>query len=60
MFNYNYMEEKLKDYRFSINTEVRFRGEWQFIDEVWFEEKKIGLRGTGHLINYSEVEDIRN
>lgn len=53
------MREKLQNYRFSINTEVKFMGEWQKVDEVWFKEEKIGLRETKHLINYSEVEDIR-
>lgn len=54
------MEETLDTYRFSTNTEVKFRGEWQKLNEVWFREKKIGLKDSGHMISYSEVEDIRN
>ncbi len=54
------MKEKLQEYRFSINTEVKFRGEWQKVSEVWFDEETIGLKETKHLISYSEVEDIKN
>ena len=46
-------------YKYSINTQVKFRGEWQGITEVWFIERKIGLLGSGHIINYDEVEDIK-
>ena len=51
---------ELENYKFSVNTEVKFRGEWHKIREVWFYEKRIGIEDTGHLIKYSEVEDIRN
>lgn len=54
------MENKLENYRYSINTEVKFKGEWQKVHEVWFVERKIGLMVSKHLIDYSEVEDIRN
>lgn len=53
-------KEELQNYKFGINTEVKFRGEWQKISEVWFIEEKIGLMDTKHLIDYLEVEDIRN
>lgn len=52
------MEQKLENYRYGISTEVLFRGQWQGIVEVWFDEKKIGLK-SGHLIDYKEVQDIR-
>lgn len=48
------------NYKFSISTEVKFRGEWTAITEVWFDDGKIGIKSTGHLIDYSEVEEIRN
>jgi hypothetical protein len=51
--------EKLRNYRWGINTEVLYMGEWQKVREVWFEEEKIGLKESGHLIDYSEVKDIR-
>lgn len=54
------MENKLRDYRYSKDTEVMYRGEWQNITEVWFREEKIGLKQTGHLVDYSEIENIRN
>lgn len=53
------MEHKLEDYKYSVFTEVKYMGEWQYINEVWFIERKIGLRESKHLISYSEVEDIR-
>jgi hypothetical protein len=46
-------------YRWSANTEVRFRGEWSPITEVWFREGKIGIKNTGHLADYWEIEAIR-
>ncbi len=54
------MKEKLINYRYGITTEVKFRGEWQRVHEVWFVEQKIGLVDSRHIIDYSEVEDIRN
>jgi hypothetical protein len=54
------MKTKLQNYSYSMYTEVKFRGDWQRISEVWFNEEKIGLSESKHLINYSEVEDIRN
>lgn len=54
------MKEDLTNYRYGITTEVKFRGEWYHVHEVWFYERKIGLKESGHLIDYSEVEDIRN
>ena len=53
------MEDKLREYRYGVNTEVKFRGEWQPIVEDWFGEEKIGLKESGHLINFSDVEGIR-
>lgn len=52
-------ENQFNTYRFGINTEVLWNGEWQKLYEVWFEEGKIGLRETGQLIDYHEVQDIR-
>jgi hypothetical protein len=52
-------EEQFNTYRFGINTEVLWNGEWQKLHEVWFEEGKVGLRETGQLIDYHEVQDIR-
>lgn len=54
------MKEELEKYRFSVNTEVKYLGEWQKITEVWFLEEKIGLKESGHLVDYSEIQDIRN
>lgn len=52
-------KEQFENYQFSKNTEVKFRGEWSAVSEVWFEEGKIGVKETGHLVEYSEIEDIK-
>ena len=52
-------EEQFNNYKFSINTQVMFRGEWSEITEVWFRERKIGHKKSGILIDYYEVEDIK-
>lgn len=54
------MIEKLREYRYSTKTQVQFMGEWQHVCEVWFAEEKIGLMDSGHIIDYREVEDIRD
>lgn len=46
-------------YKFSSITQVKFLGEWNGVTEVWFREGKIGLKESGYLIDYKEVEDIR-
>lgn len=51
--------EEFNIYRFSVNTRVKFRDEWSPITEVWFDEGKIGVKTTGHLVDYSEIEDIK-
>lgn len=53
-------KETFETYRFGAKTEVKHRGEWSGINEVWFNEGKIGITETGHLEDYSQIEDIRN
>lgn len=48
------------NYSFTKNTQVKFRGEWSPITEVWFREGKIGVKNTGHLVHYWEIEDIKD
>lgn len=52
-------KQEFENYRFSVTTQVKFRGEWSGITEVWFREGKIGVRETGHLVGYEEIEDIK-
>jgi len=40
-------KEAFENWRFTINTQVKFRGEWSGITEVWFREGKIGIKETG-------------
>jgi hypothetical protein len=52
-------KQQFDTYKFSKNTLVLFRGYWSDITEVWFREGKIGIEVTGHLADYSEIEDIK-
>lgn len=52
-------KQQFDNYRFSINTEVKYFDEWSGISEVWFRERLVGLKKTGGFIGYSEIEDIR-
>lgn len=52
-------KQQFETYRFSINTQVLFNGYWSNITEVWFREGKIGIEVTGHLVDYSEIQGIR-
>lgn len=53
-------KEQFDTYKFSIKTQVLFREEWSPITEVWFDEGQIGIKNTGHLVHYSEIEDIKD
>lgn len=53
-------KQQFENYQFSINTQVKFRGEWSPVNEVWFYEGKIGVKETGHLVGFEEIEDIKN
>lgn len=52
-------QKEFDNYRFGIKTLVKFHGEWSSITEVWFNEGKIGIKKTGHLAHYSEIEEIK-
>jgi len=50
--------EQFDNYKFSIKTEVRYRGQWDKITEVNFEERLIRLK-NGKLLDNSELDAIR-
>ena len=52
-------KKSFDDYKFSIRTQVKFRGEWNDITEIRFDLCKVRIRSTRMLILYSQIEDIR-
>lgn len=51
--------DTFENFKYSINTQAKYNGEWEPITEVWFVEGKIGLKNSGHLVDYSEVEEVK-
>lgn len=49
----------IENYDWNSTTEVKHEGEWTGITEVWFREKKVGLKNSGRLVGYREITDIR-
>ena len=52
-------EETFDAYRFSINTEVCYKGEWSRLDEVYLEDRYFVLKGSRCRVHCFGIEDIR-
>lgn len=52
-------KEQFYNYKFSIKTQVIYKGEWHSILWVDFEHRDIMLK-DGMLIRYYEIEDIKD
>jgi hypothetical protein len=52
--------KQFENYKFSKNTQVKFKGQWSNITEVRFWEGKIGIKKPLYLAEYSEIEDVDN
>ena len=51
-------KKEFEDYYWCSNTMVKVDGEWSGVNEVWFVEGMIGVKATGKLVTYSEIQEI--
>ena len=52
-------KKEFEDYYWCSNTMVKVDGEWSGVNEVWFVEGMIGVKATGKLVTYSEIQEIK-
>lgn len=51
-------KKRFDNYRFSINTQVMYYGEWVNVIEVYFDTRKVSIN-TGEILDYTEIKQIR-
>lgn len=54
-------QEQFDNYKFGVNTEIFYKGNWWKLDSVDFEKRTLSPKTTKvYWLEFNEVEDIRN